>query len=175
MNYSTTSIIISIALCSQIAHTQTTENGAQTTEKRALAQLAFLVGDWIGTSSSFKSGKTNTVVVREEVSYELDQELIVLRVKSPSIKLHTIIQYSQKDNCYYYHPFSQRGSGKYKGDFIDDKFIVHFDKKRRLVFEKTSKNGFREYGETLKDGHWVKYFEDNLLPISDFAVSGTKP
>jgi enamine deaminase RidA (YjgF/YER057c/UK114 family) len=138
----------------------------QEVEKKELAKLSFLMGNWSGSSSSYTSKDTTQVKVRESVNYIMDGNILTLDVVSTEIELHTLITYSVKDSCYYYQPYSKTGGGKYKGKLEDEKFIVHFNPKSRLIFEKTKNGEFHEYGESLVDGKWEKYFEDILLPAA---------
>ena len=138
----------------------------QENEKEALAKLSFMMGNWEGTSTVY-GDTTKRVSVSEKVHYMLDGNLLVLEVNSSLIQLHTVISYSLKDGAYYYHPFSKRGGGTYKGEVKDQKFIVTFGEERRLVFERTDKGAFHEYGEKLVDNQWEKYFEDLLYPTSE--------
>ena len=146
---------------------------SQTTEKKELSKLSFLAGDWIGTSTAFKKDGTNTIAVREKIDYEMDGEILVVRLKSSRLKLHTIIQYSVTDSCYYYYPFTKNSQGKYKGELIDGKFLVWLNNKSRLIFEKTA-TGIHEYGETLENDKWIKYFEDELQPNQQLQISPSK-
>ncbi len=135
------------------------------TEKEALGKLSFMIGNWEGNSTAFLEKSNKSVDVTENVSYKMNGSLVVLDVKSPWIELHTIISYSVKDQCYYYHPFSKKGlRDKYKGNFEDNVFRVYFSKERRLTFTLTKEDYFHEFGENLKDGKWEKYFEDILKP-----------
>ncbi len=135
----------------------------QQTEKEALKELSFLIGDWKGTSTSYSKKGVKKVSVTENVSYLLDGDLIQLNVKSEWIALHTIISYNVKDKKYYYYPFTKKGNKQgYKGEMVDGKFMVYFDESTRLTFTKTTKGEFHEFGERLVDGNWEKYFEDIL-------------
>ncbi|RCS26770.1 RidA family protein [Polaribacter sp. WD7] len=139
---------------------------AQETEKKELAKLSFLMGNWSGISSSFTVKDTTQVKVRESVNYIMDGNILTLDVVSANIQIHTLITYSIKDKCYYYQPYTKTGGGKYKGKLQDNKFIVYFNEKNRLIFEKTVNGEFHEYGESLVNEKWKKYFEDILLPAS---------
>ncbi|WP_248724178.1 RidA family protein [Seonamhaeicola sp. ML3] len=136
----------------------------QETEKQALAKLSFMMGNWSGTSTEYSVKNTTRVKVQESVNYILGGNAIAIDVTSSSLDLHTIITYSVKDSCFYYQPFNKTGAGKYKGKFVDGKFLVTFNPKNKLTFEKTKKGEFHEYGETLIKGKWIKYFEDILMP-----------
>lgn len=139
---------------------------AQVNEKKELAKLSFLMGNWEGTSTSYTEKDTTQVKVRESVNYIMNGNILVLDVVSANIELHTLITYSTKDSCFYYQPFSKTGGDKYKGKIEDDKFIVYFNPKNRLIFHKTVNGEFHEYGESFKGGKWEKYFEDILLPAA---------
>jgi enamine deaminase RidA (YjgF/YER057c/UK114 family) len=139
---------------------------AQEREKKELAKLSFLMGNWSGISKSYTAKDTTQVKVRESVNYIMNGNMLTLDVVSANIELHTLITYSIKDTCYYYQPYSKTGGGKYKGKLKDRKFIVYFNPKNRLIFEKTANGEFHEYGESFVDGKWAKYFEDILLPAA---------
>lgn len=128
-----------------------------------MEQLSFMAGEWIGTSKGFKDG----VVTRQEPAYEhiyydLDKNILVLQLNSESLQLHTIIYYDEKDQTYYYYPFSKRGVNRYPAEFKDGKLVVSPSQDRRFIFGPTEEGGFREYGETLVNGQWEKYFEDTF-------------
>ncbi|WP_442265689.1 hypothetical protein ACSIGC_15525 [Tenacibaculum sp. ZS6-P6] len=136
---------------------------AQESEKQALQKLSFLIGDWQGTSISYGKDGVKKVSVTENVSYLMDGNLIQLNVKSPWIALHTIVSYNLKDKNYYYYPFTKNGNKQgYKGEVVDGNFMVYFNESRRLIFTKTEKGEFHEFGERLVNGVWEKYFEDIL-------------
>ncbi|WP_075341904.1 hypothetical protein [Tenacibaculum agarivorans] len=138
----------------------------QQTAKEALQKLAFLTGNWKGTSTSFSDKGEKKVTVEEKVDFLMDGEMLVLNVKSPWIKLHTIIVYSEKSGKYYYYPFTKDGNKKgYEGKYNEGKFLVYFNETTRLTFTKTAKGEFHEFGEKrLENGKWEKYFEDILSP-----------
>ncbi|WP_281987533.1 hypothetical protein [Aquimarina aggregata] len=136
---------------------------SQTVQQEKMEKLSYLVGEWIGTSTIYKNDSiTKQVPVFENVSFKLDKNIITLDVYSELIQLHTIIYYDEKDEKYYYNPFSKNGAGKYPGEYKDGKFIVWFNENRRLIFSLTPEGYFQEYGEKLENGIWHKYFEDVL-------------
>ncbi|GFD68669.1 hypothetical protein [Alteromonas sp. KUL106] len=138
---------------------------AQTAEAEALSKLSFIVGDWLGVSSSYENGeKIKSIPVREKVTYQLEGNLINLVVSSPALKLQTIVRYSVEDEKYYYHPFTKNSTGEYEGYLEGEKFIVKISETYRLTFEKTD-TGFREFGTKLVKGEWVKNFQDDLYNI----------
>ena len=139
---------------------------AQEREKKELAKLSFLMGNWSGISSSYTAKDTTQVKVRESVNYIMNGNMLTLDVVSANIELHTLFTYSVKDTCYYYQPYSKTGGSKYKGKLENGKFIVYFNPKNRLIFEKTVNGEFHEYGESFANGKWKKYFEDILLPAA---------
>ncbi len=149
---------------------------SQETERQHMAKLSFLIGNWSGTSYSFKKSDTTKIKVNESVNYILDGNAITLDVISSAVQLHTLITYSLEDSCYYYQPTSKTESyEKSKGYYEDGKFVVQFNAKGRLTFEKTKNGEFHEYGERLKDGVWEKYFEDILQPVpSNYFFSAKK-
>ncbi|RED47515.1 RidA family protein [Seonamhaeicola aphaedonensis] len=148
----------------------------QEIERQHMAKLSFLIGNWTGNSYSFAKNDTTKVKVSESANYILDGNAITLDVNSSSVQLHTVITYSVNDSCYYYQPTSKTESyKKSKGYFIDGKFLVYFNPKNRLNFEKTKSGEFHEYGETLKNGIWEKYFEDILEPApSNYSFAPKK-
>ncbi len=140
----------------------------QETEREYMAKLSFLMGDWKGESKGFTNGvASEPVIAYEKIQYLLDGDIMTLDLDSPKLKLHTVINYSLADSCYYYTPFTKSRSSKFKGQ-IDDKgrFLVYFNESRHLIFERTPEGAFHEYGEQLKDGKWEKYFEDLFYPTS---------
>jgi hypothetical protein len=136
---------------------------SQNEKQKKMKQLSFMVGEWIGTSKSFEDGKLKSEVSAfQRISYDLDSSIIVIELNSESLQLHTIIYFDEKDQTYYYNPFSKRGAGKYPAEFKEGQLIVKSSGERRYIFGRTSDGGFREYGEQLIDGEWVMYFEDTF-------------
>lgn len=134
---------------------------AQSLKKEKMEQLDYMVGEWVGTSSSYKNGELiNQVPAFEKISYDLNKSIIVIELNSETLKLHTIIYFDEADGTYYYNPFSENGARKLPATFTDGRFVVQANESKRFIFEKYEENGFREYGEELIDGQWVKYFED---------------
>ena len=137
---------------------------AQSGSAEKMAQLSFMVGDWEGPSKSYKDKDTIQVIAHEIVSYKVDKHLITLDLDSKALKLHTVIYYDEKEASYFYCPYYKKGAGKYKGSFKEGQFLVNFNENRRLIFQRSPEGYFHEYGEELKNGEWVKYFEDLLPP-----------
>jgi len=136
----------------------------QTIQQEKMTQLHFMVGEWIGTSSSIKKDTiSKQVAVFEEVAFKLDSHLITIDLHSESLQLHTTIYYDEKDQKYYYTPYSKRGAKKYPAEYKEGKFIVWFNENKRLIFSLTTAGHFQEYGESFKEGVWRKYFEDILV------------
>ena len=128
-----------------------------------MEQLNFMVGEWVGTTTGYENG----VVVRqgpayESISYNLDKSILVIDLKSEYLQLHTIIYYDEADRKYYYHRFSKSGAARYPAEYQGGQLIVWRDEKTRFFFGRTPDGGFREYGEQLIEGEWVKYFEDTF-------------
>lgn len=145
---------------------------AQTTEKEALSKLSFMIGDWVGTSTSYdQDGSSESISVKEKVAYQLSGNLINLIVSSEALELQTVVRYSVEDGKYYYHPFTKNSTGEFEGFMDDEKFVVKFNDTYRLTFEKTD-SGFREYGMKLKDGEWVKNFQDELHSTDTVRIDG---
>lgn len=137
--------------------------GAQTTMQEKMEDLAFMIGNWVGTSTTIENGKVSKQVpAYQSITYDVNKSIIVIELESETLKLHTIIQYDEKDKIYYYYPFSERGTGKLPAEYSKGKLIVNANKNKRYTFERTGENSFREYGEKLIEGNWVKYFEDTF-------------
>ncbi len=133
----------------------------QSIKQEKMEQLAYMVGEWVGISTVYENGTiSKQVPAYEKISYDLDKTILVIQLNSELLQLHTIIQYDEKDSTYYYHPFSKKGARKLPAEFKDGRLIVWSTDTNRFIFSKTSNEGFREYGERLIDGKWVKYFED---------------
>lgn len=136
---------------------------SQSLKLNKMKQLDFMVGEWIGTSKSFENGKIKSEVsAYQEIAFDLEQYILVIKLNSETLQLHTIIYYDAQDNSYYYVPFSKRGTGIYPAELIDGQLIVKPNKTKRYIFSRTVDGGFTEYGEELKNGKWVKYFEDRF-------------
>lgn len=136
---------------------------SQNLSEERMADLAFMTGKWIGTSTSYKDGTiTKQVPAYQHIAYDLNKTILVIQLKSETLQLHTIIRYDEKDETYYYYPFSQRGVSQLAAEFIEGKLIVKANEKTRYTFERTGENSFREYGERLTEGQWVKFFEDTF-------------
>lgn len=138
---------------------------AQSEKKDRMANLAFMIGDWVGISKSFNKDKTKEVAAYEKIDYKLDESLITIDLMSESLQLHTIIYYDEKDQTYYYCPYSKKGVGKFRGEYKNGQFIVWFSESNRLIFQLTPDGKFQEFGERLNSGKWEKYFEDILNPM----------
>lgn len=136
----------------------------QNTQQEMMANLQFMTGEWIGTSSSFGSNGeiSNQVAAFQNIEYGLSKSVILIDLHSESLQLHTVIRYDEKDETYYYHPFSKNGTRKLPAVLKDGKLVVNASDKKRFIFERLNENEFREYGENLVDGQWVKYFEDRF-------------
>lgn len=136
---------------------------SQETSKTEMEKLRFMIGDWVGTSSAIIN---DTIAkqgpVFEKIAYKLDERLITIDLTSTTLQLHTVIYYDDKTKKYSYNPYYKSGNGTYSGEYKDGKFIVWFSATKRLIFQLTSDGNFKEYGETLVEGKWHKYFEDIL-------------
>ncbi|WP_299016235.1 hypothetical protein [uncultured Polaribacter sp.] len=136
---------------------------AQTNGNQQMAKLNFMIGNWVGTSTSYKNGKINKQVPASQViSYKVDQNIITIDLNSETLKLHTVIYYDDEKQSYLYNPYYNNGSAKYTAILKDDKFIVSPNPEKRFVFQLLEDDSFREYGEVFKDGVWLVYFEDNF-------------
>ena len=148
--------IVLIFLCSSVF--------AQNQKQEKMEQLNFLIGEWVGTSKVYENG----VVVKqgaayEKISYDLDKSILVIELNTEFLQLHTIINYDEKDQKYYYHRFAKDGAAVYPAEFKDGQLIVWRDEKTRFFFGSTPEGGFQEYGEKLMNGEWIKFFEDTFI------------
>lgn len=126
-------------------------------------QLDFMIGEWVGTSRVYENGAVaKEVPAFQKINYDLNRSIIVIELRSELLLLHTIIRYDEKDETYYYYPFSERGTNRYPAEYNDGQLTVWSSDTNRFIFGNPSEGTFREYGERLIDGQWVKYFEDNF-------------
>jgi len=138
----------------------------QNLRKEKMAQLDFLIGDWVGVSASFENGiKKQEIPAFEKIAYQLDGHIITIDLKSESLQLHTVIYFDDKDNTYFYNPFYTTGTAKYAAEIKDGKLIVNASSTKRFIFRLTPEGHFQEYGEQFINGEWQKYFEDNFKKI----------
>ena len=136
---------------------------AQEVTSNKMAQLEFMVGEWIGISKTYDNGKLiRQVPAYESVYYDLDSSLLVLQFNSETLQLHTIIYFDDKKGTYSYNAFSKRGVRPAPAILKDGKLIVQSTETKRFIFTRTEDGGFREYGEKLIDGKWVLYFQDDF-------------
>lgn len=137
----------------------------QSTNQEKMQQLNFMVGDWVGISTTYKDGKVDQQVPAfQKIQYAVDQNIITIDLHSELLQLHTVIYYDEKEGKYSYNPFYKRGANQYFAEYTNGKLVVTKDEKTRFVFHPTSE-GFQEYGEKLENGKWEKYFEDNFKNI----------
>ena len=137
---------------------------AQSPNQEKMEQLHFLVGEWVGTSKIYENGVlTKEGAAYEHISYDLEKNILVIELNTEFLQLHTVILYDEKDQKYYYHRFSKDGAAVYPAEFKEGQLIVWKDENTRFFFGSTPEGGFREYGERLVDGKWVKTFEDNFI------------
>ena len=136
----------------------------QSSKHPEMDKLSYLVGEWVGESTLFNNGQISSKESAfEEICYDLNGAILVIKLNSESLKLHTIINYSQSDSCYYYTPFSEKGSRRLKANLNTEKLIVHASKTKRFIFESNGENGLKEYGEQRTNGKWTLYFEDTFI------------
>lgn len=136
---------------------------AQTNQQKKMEKLSFMIGNWKGVSTTFKNDTIATKVPAFQIiKYSLDKSIITIDLNSETLQLHTVIYFDTEKNSYTYNSYYKGGAGKYTGEFKDGKFIVSPNTKKRFVFNKAPNGGFQEYGETLKNGKWTRYFEDNF-------------
>ncbi len=135
----------------------------QTSSQEQMEKLNFMIGEWIGVSTTYQNDTiTKQVSAVEKISYKLNKNLITIDLQSEILQLHTVIYYDEKDEKYYYNSYYETGTGKYAAEYKDGKFIVWPSKSKRFIFHLTSEGNFQEYGEKLENGEWIKYFEDNF-------------
>lgn len=147
--------IILIFLCNSVF--------AQNLKRDKMEQLNFMIGEWVGTTKAYENGVvTRQGSAYENISYDLDKNILVIELHTEFLQLHTIIYYDEKDQKYYYHRFSKTGAARYPAEFKDGQLIVWRDEKTRFFFGRTPEGGFQEYGEKLIDGEWTKFFEDTF-------------
>lgn len=138
----------------------------QSTSQEKMQQLSFMVGDWVGISTTYKDGEIDQQVPAfQKIQYAVDKSIITIDLHSESLQLHTVIYYDVEKGTYYYNPFYKKGANRYTAEYVDGRLVVTKNKTTRFIFHKTSEGGFREYGEKLENGKWVKYFEDNFKDI----------
>ena len=135
----------------------------QTSRQEKMEQLNFMIGEWVGISTTYQNDTiVKQVPAMEKISYRLDKNIITIDLQSETLKLHTVIYYDDKDEKYYYNSYYKEGTGKYPAEYKDGKFIVSPNKSKRFIFHLTPKGNFQEYGEKFENGEWIKYFEDNF-------------
>jgi len=135
----------------------------QTLKQDKMKDLSFMIGEWIGVSTIYKNGTIDKQVSAfQKIKYDLDKNIIVIDLHSELLQLHTIIYFDDKDNKYYYNPYSKSSSRRLPAEYKDGKFIVTANENTRYIFNKTVEGGFQEYGERFENGKWVKFFEDNF-------------
>lgn len=133
----------------------------QLTPREAMQRLEFMVGDWVGISTTFEEDTIATQVPAfEKISYRLDKHIITIDLHAETLQLHTVIYYDENDSTYYYNPYYKGGVGRYRATFREGKLIVSPNAQKRFIFQPTPEGGFKEYGEKRENGRWVKYFED---------------
>ncbi len=146
--------LIIISTCAVSAH-------SQSAAKDKMALLNFMTGEWIGTTAAYVDGSISKQgAAYEHIYYDLDSSIIVIQLNSEFLQLHTIIRYDEQDATYYYYPFYKRGTNRYPASYQNGSLVVKSSDTKRFIFSATDEGGFREYGEELIDGTWVKYFED---------------
>lgn len=137
---------------------------AQTQAQEKMAQLSYLVGEWIGTTKVIENGiVTKEGAAFEKIAYDLDNSILVIELNTEFLQLRTIILYHEEDQEYKYHRFAKSGAAVYPAEFKDGQLIVWRDEKTRFFFIPFEEDGFREYGEKLVDGQWVRFFEDTFI------------
>lgn len=135
-------------------------------EHSDMAQLDFMVGNWIGTSALINMDTISSEVpAHQKISYDLNKSILIIQHKSESLQLHTIVHYDKKDSTFYYTPYSERGVRKLRAEIKGGNFVVNASDSKRFVFKRLDKNSFTEYGEKLENGRWIRYFEDRYVIV----------
>ena len=115
----------------------------QTLRQKKMEKLNFMIGEWVGTSTSFKNDTiSKQVPAFEKISYSLDKNLITIDLHSQSLQLHTVIYYNEKDKKFYYTPYSKRGTGTYPATYNEGEFTVWFSKKKKVDISPYSRGQF---------------------------------
>ncbi len=136
---------------------------SQNLKQEKMELLDFMVGEWVGTTKAYENGEVSRKgSAYQKITYDLDKSILVIELNTELLQLHTIVYYDSEDNQYYYYPFSKRGVSRYPAEYKVEQLIVWSSEKNRFIFSRTEEGGFREYGEQLVNGKWVKYFEDNF-------------
>lgn len=157
--------LISPCLYYAFAIILTTTNSVfgQTPRQENMGKLRFMVGEWVGISTTYNDDTVATQIPAfESISYKLDQNIITIDLYSELLQLHTVIYYNEKDEKYYYNPYYKSGAGRYDATYRNGKLIVQPNENKRFVFHLTPEGNLQEYGEKREDGKWVRYFEDNF-------------
>ncbi len=158
----------SLPLIAVLIFTFSMLNGArsQNGHSSKMDSLDFMVGNWVGLSATYKDGiKQEEIFAHQVIHYELERNILVIKLTSEKLKLHTVINYDATEEAYYYNVFSSNRIGRYKAEYANDTLTVWSSKNRRYIFTRTDNNGFQEYGEMLVNGKWTRYFEDNFTNI----------
>lgn len=136
---------------------------SQNVKKEKMAQLSYMVGEWVGTSKLYENGEiSKEVPAFESIAFDLDSTILVIQLKSETLNLHTIIYYDEAEQSYFYYPFSKNGVRKLPASFENGRLTVQSSSNRRYIFCSTEK-GFREYGEKKMGGKWTLYFQDDFV------------
>jgi hypothetical protein len=136
----------------------------QSPKQEKMEQLQFLVGEWVGTSKIYENGVlAKAGAAYEHISYDLEKHILVIELNTEFLQLRTIVLYDEKDQKYYYHRFSKDGAAVYPAEFKEGQLIVWKNDTTRFFFGSTPNGGFREYGEQLVNGKWIKTFEDTFI------------
>jgi hypothetical protein len=137
---------------------------AQTLKQEKMEQLSYLEGEWVGTTKVYENGVVSKEgSAFEKISYDLNKSILVIELNTEFLQLHTIINYDENDQKYYYHRFSKEGAAIYPAEYEDGQLIVWKDEKTRFFFTSTQSGGFQEYGEKLVNGKWIRTFEDTFM------------
>lgn len=162
------SVVLQCSICILANLLLTTSAVCQSKSESAMKNLSFVVGDWVGVSTTYKNDSIlKQVPAFQKISFGLDTNIITIDLMSETLQLHTVIYFDNTDDTYYYTSFSKKGSGKSSAEYIDGKLIVSPNESRRYIFQLTNQGELKEHGEVLKNGRWLKYFEDIFTLESD--------
>jgi|GEM_PF-679428 len=142
---------------------------APTPEQKAISALEFLTGNWTGPGISYnEASETTEYIDTELVSFELDRRLLLIKASGeiegkPYYQLHTIVYYDIKEEHYVYTPYTGRRPGSYHCNLKAKMFVcLNQEKSYRLSFQRLEDGRWNEFGESLKEGKWLKSFETKL-------------
>lgn len=138
----------------------------------AISALEFLVGNWAGPGTSYRTDGTQTHYHDTEyVRFDLDQKVLLINAAGQDddggtiYALHTIIYYDVDAGHYIYTPYSGRAPRSFHCQLEDSPKLLCLNgaEDYRLTFQRLPDGQWNEFGERLgDDGTWSKSFETIL-------------